>query len=293
MGERQVGLTGGPPRYGAGMTAVDHPGPASHADAWIASGAAALAGWDGGPGLVPPPGVLARIARLGACGGADPWATMTERAAVAGLRRRGRTSCGGGTRLLRAADGWLAVSLVRPDDVAAVPAWLEIDLDPAPDPWPELVREVGRRPTAPLVAQAVLLGMPVAAVGERFAPGATGEGAAALVPAAGQTTGPATSPAAPLTRTARCPAGGPISGPRPDVRDPHRWSWTSRRCGRARCAPGSWGTGGRRSSRSSRPNGPTAPGVVRPPSSTVSTAASVPWRWRSRRPRAAGISATC
>ena len=175
-GDRQVGPTGGPPRYGAGMTAVDHPGPASHADAWIASGAAALAGWDGGPGLVPPPGVLARIARLGACGGADPWATMTERAAVAGLRRRGRTSCGGGTRLVRAADGWLAVSLVRPDDVAAVPAWLEVDLDPTPDPWPAVVREVGRRPTAPLVAQAVLLGMPVAAVGERTAPGATGEG---------------------------------------------------------------------------------------------------------------------
>ena len=35
---------------------------------------------------------------------------------------------------------------------------------------------MGRRPTAPLVAQAVLLGMPVAAVGERTAPGATGEG---------------------------------------------------------------------------------------------------------------------
>ncbi len=162
------------------MTAVDPRDAESLAAAWVTSGAAALAGWPDGPGLIPPPGVLGRIARLGAAAGADVWATLTERAAVAGLRRRGDVSCGGGTRLFPVADGWLAASLVRPDDIAAVAAWLELDHDPGPDPWPAVVAEVARRPAAPLVAQARLLGLPVSAVGERRPPhlGATGEAGA-------------------------------------------------------------------------------------------------------------------
>ena len=125
--------------YPPSRTAGDDTGPVPYRDdggrlpwrgaaaAWIRSGAAALTGRPDGPGLVPPAPVLGRIARLGEAAGADPWATLTERAAVAGLRRQGAVSCGGGTRLLRAADGWLAASLVRPEDVDAVAAWLEID----------------------------------------------------------------------------------------------------------------------------------------------------------------------
>ncbi len=131
------------------MTAVDPRGAESAAAAWIRSGAAALAGRPDGPGLVPPAPVLARIARLGAATGADPWAVLTERAAVAGLRRQGAVSCGGGTRLVRAADGWLAASLVRPEDVDAVAAWLEIDAAPGPDPWPTVVAEVAAPPPCP------------------------------------------------------------------------------------------------------------------------------------------------
>lgn len=175
------------------MTAVD-PAAEPLAAAWIVSGAAALAGRPDGPGLVPPAPVLGRIARLGDAAGADPWAVVTERAAVAGLRRQGAVSCGGGTRLVRAADGWLAASLVRPDDVDAVAAWLEIDRVPGPDPWPTVVAAVARRPRAPLVAQAALLGLPVAAVGERRAGEAGGDGGAAELPGRWVDLGPARRP---------------------------------------------------------------------------------------------------
>ena len=187
------------------MSGTDAP-----AAAWLASGAASLTGLPAGPGLVPPPPLLARIAHLGAVAGIDPWAALTERAAVAGLRRAGQVSCGGGTRLLPAEDGWVAVSLVRPEDVDAVPAWLELDDaslvslvaaagggpagggpahgDPAgggpADPgagrpgrasgaealWPRVAAVVAERPVRGLVERATLLGLPVAAVGEAAGP---------------------------------------------------------------------------------------------------------------------------
>jgi len=177
------------------MTAVHSAGREPLAAACIASGAAALAGWPDGPGLVPPTPVLERITRLGDATGADPWAVLTERAAVAGLRRRGPVSCGGGTRLVRAADGWLAASLVRPTDVEAVAAWLEIDRAPGPDPWPTVVDEVARRPRAPLVAQAALLALPVSAVGERAGERVVGvAGAASGLPGRWLDLGPAGRP---------------------------------------------------------------------------------------------------
>ena len=59
--------------------------------------------------------------------GVDALALLGERAALMGLWRRGATSCGGSCRLLRAADGWMAVSLPRDDDMDLVAAWLELD----------------------------------------------------------------------------------------------------------------------------------------------------------------------
>ncbi len=53
---------------------------------------------------------------------ADPAELIAGRAGFAGLTRGGRVSAGGASFLLRAADGWCAVTLSRPDDVAAVPA---------------------------------------------------------------------------------------------------------------------------------------------------------------------------
>jgi len=53
---------------------------------------------------------------------ADPAELIAGRAALAGFTRGGRVSAGGASFLLRAADGWCAVTLSRPDDVASVPA---------------------------------------------------------------------------------------------------------------------------------------------------------------------------
>lgn len=140
---------------------------------WAASGAATLSGRaDGAPLDVPQSmvrladAVTARIAaitqRLGRVVELDGPALLGERAALMDLTRRGDVSCGGATRLLRAADGWIAVSLARESDVAAIPAWLEVsDSD-------ELVRGVGARRVADLIERGVLLGMPVAGLCERI-----------------------------------------------------------------------------------------------------------------------------
>lgn len=47
---------------------------------------------------------------------------LGERAAIAGFERRGPLSCGGSFRAVRTLDGWLGLSLARPEDVAAIPA---------------------------------------------------------------------------------------------------------------------------------------------------------------------------
>src|SRR5579862_5089968 len=100
---------------------------------WAASGAMALTGMpDGAPVASPAPAlamlaqVCAEFARVTAMTGnevrADPAELIAGRAALAGFTRGGRVSAGGSSFLLRAAGGWCAVTLSRPDDVAAVPA---------------------------------------------------------------------------------------------------------------------------------------------------------------------------
>lgn len=89
-------------------------------------------------------------------------ALLGERAAIAGLSRRGRTSPGGMCRLVTAADGLVAVNLPRPSDVDLVAAWLEQPLDD--DPWTVVEVECRRRAAVELVERAALLGLPVALV---------------------------------------------------------------------------------------------------------------------------------
>jgi crotonobetainyl-CoA:carnitine CoA-transferase CaiB-like acyl-CoA transferase len=143
---------------------VTIPDPAS---AWAASGAMVLTGRQEGPPLLAPPGVVAGMTRLAFALhqlsdlAIDGPALLGERAALAGLSRQGDVSCGGGARILQAADGWLAVSLARPDDVDALPAWLEDDVT-----QDQLVGEVRRRQVAPLVVRATMLGLPAAVMGE-------------------------------------------------------------------------------------------------------------------------------
>jgi crotonobetainyl-CoA:carnitine CoA-transferase CaiB-like acyl-CoA transferase len=173
-----------------GLPVRSDPGPADRhpALAWAESGAMALTGR---PDALPrvPCGALASaadgvgraLAALGARPPADPAALLAERAALAGLARRGRTAPGGSSRLLRAADGWAALSLAREDDRRALPAWLEVDCAKgsvafAQDSWELARQEVARRPLAWLAERARWLGLafaPAAPVPAR-APGWVG-----------------------------------------------------------------------------------------------------------------------
>lgn len=140
--------------------------------AWAASGAMALTGRPEGRPLGPPAPLVPRLdevaslisQRSSALGHAvlvDPLEVLAARAAIAGLQRGGQVSCGGATRLLPTRDGWIAVSLARPDDVDLVAAWLELDDVPGPEVWPAVARSVLAGATDELVARGALLGMPV------------------------------------------------------------------------------------------------------------------------------------
>src|SRR3984957_6781191 len=98
----------------------------------------------------------------------DAAAMLAGRAAIHGLTRRGRISAGGATRLLRTVDGWCAVALPRDDDVAALPALMEVDTVTG-DPWAVLSRWAATRSTDDVVDRARLLDLAVAALGEAAA----------------------------------------------------------------------------------------------------------------------------
>ena len=144
---------------------------------WAASGVMALTGSPDDP-LGPPAGLVEGVERLGGrFGGLDALAVLGERAALMGLWRRGSTSCGGSCRLLPCADGFVAVSLPRAEDMELVPAWLELDTAPASVPavWSAVARHLLERDPQLLLDRAVLLGLPVARVGEaRTRPAVTG-----------------------------------------------------------------------------------------------------------------------
>lgn len=141
---------------------------------WGSSGLAYLTGSPDGPPDFCRANVLAHAQRVAAevsdhMGIAvDAAALLTGRAALLGLRRGGRVSAGGATRLLSAADGWCAVTLSRPDDVAAVPALLHSD-EVSADPWPSLSSWAATHPVEEIVERAMLLDIPAAALGEVMA----------------------------------------------------------------------------------------------------------------------------
>jgi hypothetical protein len=141
--------------------------------AWALSGAMALSGHARGmPRLAPGP--LAsfaydEVAALAAASGSgelralDGAALLGERAAVAGLRRRGRTAPGGSCRLVRSRDGWLALNLARADDLALLPAWLCCEPDAfRRDPWPALKARCREVHNNQLLERGDLLGLAVA-----------------------------------------------------------------------------------------------------------------------------------
>lgn len=123
----------------------------------------ALTGRPGRAPLGPPAPLVERLGSIGRHLNVDPLPLLAERAALMGLTRQGETSCGGATRLIRASDGWLAVSLARDDDMEALPAWLELDRSSV-DPWADVVASAARNTVEHLESRATLLGLPVAAL---------------------------------------------------------------------------------------------------------------------------------
>ncbi|HUO38449.1 MAG TPA: CoA transferase [Mycobacterium sp.] len=138
---------------------------------WAASGLAWLTGQPDGPPDFSRTGILDRAegvaATLREATGiaVDVPTLLSGRAALLGLRRRGRVSAGGASRLLPTADGWCAITLSRDDDLDAVPALLLSD-DQITDPWPAIARWAAARPAAEVAERARLLDLPAAVLGE-------------------------------------------------------------------------------------------------------------------------------
>ena len=139
--------------------------PAPHPDTdWAMSGAQWLTGSANSAPLRVDPPVAACARGVGFALGLlsprlrdldlDAPALLGERAALAELSRAGRTTVGGQGQMLRAKDGWLAVQLPRPEDVTALPAWLEIEpaLDTPPFEW--IAEELRLHPCDVLVERA-------------------------------------------------------------------------------------------------------------------------------------------
>lgn len=100
---------------------------------WAASGAMALSGRADGPPLLAPGDPAGYLRHHLAEIGEEIPGLLGERAAYAGLTRRGPWSCGGAFRMLPTRDGWVGLSLSRPTDLELVPALVE---GPAgEDPW--------------------------------------------------------------------------------------------------------------------------------------------------------------
>jgi hypothetical protein len=102
----------------------------------------------------------------------DGPALLGERAALRRLRRGGRWSCGGATRLVPCADGWVALALARPEDKAAVPALLGHEIHTAA--WPAVIDGFVHRTKGELAERAALLSLPFGVLPGPTATGPTG-----------------------------------------------------------------------------------------------------------------------
>jgi len=130
---------------------------------WAASGLALLTGDPDGLPDFSRAQVLAHATAVAEPLGHDAATLLTGRAAMTDARRRGPVSTGGASRLLRAADGWVAATMSREQDLASVPAIVEstaID-----DPWQALAEFAARSSASAFVDRAQLLEVPAAALG--------------------------------------------------------------------------------------------------------------------------------
>ena len=144
-----------------------------HHRAWAQSGAMALTGEAGkAPLLIPSPLALSARGALLAFKTITPTfapdfdaaGLLGERAAIAGYSRQGNQSAGGSCRLLRTADGCIAINLPRNDDWKQLPALLSggemIEPIEAKD-WDALARNLARQNSASVLDLARLLGLAV------------------------------------------------------------------------------------------------------------------------------------
>ncbi len=168
---------------------------------WASCGATWLTGDPDGPPLTPlsPAAVVADgLARpFGLDAG-----VLTERAAMLGLHRGGRVSCGGSTRLLRSSDGWVALALPRPSDVAVLPALLGAPIPASDDVWAAVAGAVRGLPGSVLEETASLLGVACSVVGS--------EGPIAPVRISGEPRTGAVAPSHPLVVTLAALWAGPL-----------------------------------------------------------------------------------
>jgi hypothetical protein len=126
-----------------------------------------LTGHAGGPPLALGVDLLA----LGQAAGGIPLPARSNmemwlfgRAALLGLSRGGRRSAGRSCRIIGTADGWCAVSLARPEDLASLPAILEQDVDPD-EAEAALAAAAETMPAKALADRAQLFGVPAAELG--------------------------------------------------------------------------------------------------------------------------------
>lgn len=95
---------------------------------------------------------------------------VRERSELTRWKPQGRLTAGGAGRLLPGADGWLAVSLPRLDDLDLLPAWLGLpEIDSADDrvPWDAVGAAVAGRPVDEVAGTGQELGLAVAVVADR------------------------------------------------------------------------------------------------------------------------------
>ncbi len=138
---------------------------------WARGGAMALTGYPGEPGrMCPVPlasyadGIIAALRALRpgtALEGVEGACLLGERAALAGFRRAGAVSPGGGCRLLKARDGWLALNLPRASDWELLPAWLE---EGELVGWEAIARALTAHGVGESVERGRLLGLAIAAM---------------------------------------------------------------------------------------------------------------------------------
>lgn len=119
---------------------------------------------DGEP-LAAPALQLRRIADVAASFG-ESIALLGERAAAFDFTRNGQMTAGGATRLIAAADQYVAVCLARPEDEVAVPALVQADPQEGDDPWSMLERHARDLSATALCEQAELLGIAASVIDE-------------------------------------------------------------------------------------------------------------------------------